>query len=85
MQALKDAVETSGTFMLIIAIAGFFTWIITKEGLATVLQDTAVPSVFGRPGICAACAGRHIGHCGMFYGYHGCYFADNTHLYANHQ
>ena len=43
MQALKDAVETSGTFMLIIAIAGFFTWIITKEGLATVLQNMLSP------------------------------------------
>ena len=43
MQALKDAVETSGTFMLIIAIAGFFTWIIKKDGLATVLQNMLSP------------------------------------------
>jgi len=43
LQAIKDTVETSGTFMLIIAIAGFFTWIITKEGLATVLQNMLTP------------------------------------------
>jgi len=39
IQAIKDTVETSGTFMLIIAIAGFFTWIVTKIGLATVLKS----------------------------------------------
>lgn len=43
IQAIKDTVETSGTFMLIIAIAGFFTWIVTKVGLATVLQNLLMP------------------------------------------
>lgn len=41
--AIKDTVETAGEFMLIIAIAGFFTWIITKVGLATVLQNMLQP------------------------------------------
>lgn len=43
IQALKDTVETTGEFMLIIAIAGFFTWIVTKVGLATVLQNLLMP------------------------------------------
>ncbi|MDY3917385.1 MAG: TRAP transporter large permease [Candidatus Limivivens sp.] len=43
LQALKDTVETSGEFMLIIAIAGFFTWIVTKVGLATILQNMLQP------------------------------------------
>ncbi len=43
IQAIKDTVETAGTFMLIIAIAGFFTWIVTKLGLATVLQNLLMP------------------------------------------
>lgn len=41
--AIKDTVETAGEFMLIIAIAGFFTWIVTKVGLATVLQNMLQP------------------------------------------
>ncbi|MBQ6468699.1 MAG: TRAP transporter large permease [Lachnospiraceae bacterium] len=43
LQAMKDTVETAGTFMLIIAIAGFFTWVVTKIGLATVLQNMLMP------------------------------------------
>lgn len=43
IQAIKDTVETAGTFMLIIAIAGFFTWIVTKVGLAVVLQNMLMP------------------------------------------
>lgn len=42
-KAITDTIETAGTFMLIIAIAGFFTWIITKEGLAIVLQNMLMP------------------------------------------
>lgn len=43
LQAIMDTVETAGTFMLIIAIAGFFTWVITKVGLATVLTNLLMP------------------------------------------
>lgn len=42
-KALKDTVETAGEFMLIIAVAGFFTWVITKIGLATVLTNILMP------------------------------------------
>lgn len=43
LQAIMDTVETAGTFMLIIAIAGFFTWVVTKVGLATVLSNLLMP------------------------------------------
>ena len=43
IEAVKETVETAGTFMLIIAIAGFFTWIVTKIGLATVLENLLMP------------------------------------------
>jgi len=49
IDAIKDTVETSGTFMLIIAIAGFFTWIVTKVGLATVLQNLLMPLATAGP------------------------------------
>ena len=42
-KVLKDTVETAGEFMLIIAVAGFFTWVITKIGLATVLTNILMP------------------------------------------
>ncbi len=36
---LTDTVETVGTFMIIIAIAGFFTWIVTRQGLPTMISE----------------------------------------------
>jgi len=44
-ETLADTVVTSGTFMFIIAIAGFFTWIVTKEGLPMLIGDLLSPIV----------------------------------------
>jgi tripartite ATP-independent transporter DctM subunit len=43
MQCVLDTVESSGTFMFIIACAGFFTWILTKEGLPQALGQIMAP------------------------------------------
>ncbi len=44
-ETLTDTVETVGTFMIIIAIAGFFTWIVTKEGLPNLISTFLTPIV----------------------------------------
>lgn len=44
-KTLTDTVESSGTFMIIIAIAGFFTWIVTKEGLPGMISSFLTPIV----------------------------------------
>ncbi len=44
-ETLTDTVETVGTFMIIIAIAGFFTWIVTRQGLPTMISDLLTPIV----------------------------------------
>ena len=44
-ETLSDTVTTTGTFMFIIAIAGFFTWIVTKEGLPTMISQFLTPIV----------------------------------------
>ncbi len=38
-ETLESAVVTTGTFMLIISIAGLFTWMLTREGLTRILTD----------------------------------------------
>lgn len=48
-QTLTDTVETVGTFMIIIAIAGFFTWIVTKEGLPSMISSLLTPIVNSSP------------------------------------
>jgi tripartite ATP-independent transporter DctM subunit len=42
---LVETVETVGTFMIIISIAGFFTWIVTKEGLPGIIYQVLAPVV----------------------------------------
>lgn len=44
-QTLTDTVESAGTFMFIIAIAGFFTWIVTREGLPTLISQFLTPII----------------------------------------
>ncbi|MCD8349490.1 MAG: TRAP transporter large permease [Planctomycetaceae bacterium] len=44
-ETLTDTVETVGTFMIIIAVAGFFTWIVTKEGLPNMISTFLTPIV----------------------------------------
>lgn len=38
-KTLEDTVVTTGVFMLIISIAGFFTWLLTREGLPQILTQ----------------------------------------------
>lgn len=42
-ETLEDTVVTAGTFMYIIAIAGFFTWIVTQEGLPMLIGEWLAP------------------------------------------
>jgi tripartite ATP-independent transporter DctM subunit len=42
-QTLEDTVVTTGVFMYIIAIAGFFTWVVTREGLPMLMRDILAP------------------------------------------
>jgi len=44
-KTLTDTVESAGTFMFIIAIAGFFTWIVTREGLPTMISNFLTPII----------------------------------------
>ncbi|MGE4354569.1 MAG: TRAP transporter large permease [Oscillospiraceae bacterium] len=44
-KTLTDTVESAGTFMIIIAIAGFFTWIVTREGLPGIISAFLTPIV----------------------------------------
>jgi tripartite ATP-independent transporter DctM subunit len=44
-ETLEDTVGTAGTFMYIISIAGFYTWIMTREGLPQLLQAVLEPVV----------------------------------------
>ena len=50
-KTLEDTVTTAGTFMYIIAVAGFFTWIVTKEGLPMMLNDALSPIIGSSPTI----------------------------------
>jgi tripartite ATP-independent transporter DctM subunit len=43
IDTLKQTVITSGTFIYIVAVAGFFTWILTREGLPQILQTVLEP------------------------------------------
>lgn len=38
-RAMEGAVETSGAFLYIMAVAGFFSWALTREGLSLALQN----------------------------------------------
>ena len=42
-QTLQETVASAGTFMYIIAVAGFYTWILTREGLPQVLTSLLAP------------------------------------------
>lgn len=42
-QTLQETVASAGTFMYIIAVAGFYTWILTREGLPQVLTTLLAP------------------------------------------
>ena len=44
-EILEETVSTSGTFMFIVACAGFFTLILTKEGLPQLILSTLTPIV----------------------------------------
>ena len=48
-RTLTDTVESAGTFMIIIAIAGFFTWIVTREGLPGMISSFLTPIVNSSP------------------------------------
>jgi tripartite ATP-independent transporter DctM subunit len=39
-ETLKATVETTGVFLFIMAVAGFFTWVVTREGLPQLLQSS---------------------------------------------
>lgn len=42
-QTLRETIASAGTFMYIIAVAGFYTWILTREGLPQVLTSLLAP------------------------------------------
>ena len=42
-QTLQETVASAGTFMYIVAVAGFYTWILTREGLPQVLTSLLAP------------------------------------------
>jgi tripartite ATP-independent transporter DctM subunit len=42
-KTLEETVVTTGTFMYIIAIAGFFTWVVTREGLPQAIRGILTP------------------------------------------
>lgn len=44
-KTLEETVAAAGTFMYITAIAGFFTWILTREGLPQALSAILTPLV----------------------------------------
>jgi tripartite ATP-independent transporter DctM subunit len=48
-KTLEDTVVTTGTFMYIIAIAGFFTWVITREGLPMAIRSLLAPIMSFNP------------------------------------
>jgi tripartite ATP-independent transporter DctM subunit len=50
-QTLEDTVVTTGTFMYIIAIAGFFTWVVTREGLPIAIKSFLAPLMSFNPTI----------------------------------
>ncbi len=45
IKILAETVATVGTFMCIVAFAGFFTWIVTKEGLPQLIFSVLSPVV----------------------------------------
>jgi tripartite ATP-independent transporter DctM subunit len=45
IEILEDTVATSGVFMYIVACAGFFTLILTKEGMPQMIFDVLTPIV----------------------------------------
>ena len=44
-ETLEATVTTAGTFMYITAVAGFYTWILTREGLPQLLSSILAPIV----------------------------------------
>ena len=44
-ETLEETVAAAGTFMYITAVAGFFTWILTREGLPQLLNSILTPLV----------------------------------------
>lgn len=42
---LEETVAAAGTFMYITAVAGFFTWILTREGLPQLLTSVLTPLI----------------------------------------
>jgi tripartite ATP-independent transporter DctM subunit len=42
-QTLEETVVSTGVFMYIIAIAGFFTWVVTREGLPIAIKGFLAP------------------------------------------
>ena len=44
-ETLEETVAAAGTFMYITAVAGFFTWILTREGLPQLLNSILPPLV----------------------------------------
>jgi len=43
LETLEDTINTTGVFMFIIATAGFFTWIVTQEGLPMLISNFLTP------------------------------------------
>ena len=43
ISTMTDTVVTTGVFMFLIAVAGFFTWIVTQMGLPMIIADTLDP------------------------------------------
>lgn len=46
---LEETLVSAGTFMYITAIAGFFTWIMTREGLPMMIQSVMGPIMGSNP------------------------------------
>ena len=85
MQALKDAVRRQGPLMSDHCHRRIFTWIITKEGLATVLQNMLSPLYSAGPVFVLLVLAVILVIVGCFMDTTAAILADNTHLYANHQ
>ena len=43
ISTMTDTAVTTGVFMFLIAVAGFFTWIVTQMGLPMIIADTLAP------------------------------------------
>jgi tripartite ATP-independent transporter DctM subunit len=48
-ETLEDTIASIGVFMYLIAIASFFTWVVLREGLPTVLKGALAPLISYNP------------------------------------